>query len=1014
MKNFHSRFQRTFLRIRADLPGCFSSIHSSISPIIILVSLLFFFVLSASYLQASKKAVTLQTYASLANDIESFTHANSDELYSGYSPLAHAYFQLQSENPFALTFTTSWILSLCLLIVILFCWLRDHFPLATLSSLALALLFSLLALGPTLVLTDFAFITALPLILCTLFLSRKNYLMAGWMLGLGLSMSLFSVILCPLIYFTIPRLQRLRAIGRCLVAVLLSLLAGVSAFGFPAFLSILKGMFAYDYFRGIHIESLWSSIDLVFRNVVHTKAVVAVTNIGTFNDDFSPLFVAISTAVVGMGSFVIVFHRRTKDTLFLTLIRILAWTLCFGSSGNPSIYVLVIPLLSTFLLLESKSFSRTMFAMLGTHLLLIALLTGFVSSSPLATLAEQSNFFLVLALFSRAVLSISFVCLLFFEHLARLFRFRWPLPLWADGLLALVALVLLLTANRSLVPDFRDTTLQFEGKEAEEASLPLNVETNGSPFRLSTTLVRTSPLQASVLRIRTDNCLHSIRINARNFLIPGGKICGQAGRIVDLAPLLEYGSNSIDFALTSLKGRATLSLSLTRRDPSVAFHRLLILLVLALLFLRLVLRSPSLFLKMGWSIFGFGTILRSFYMFATVYNVRSYDANAHLAYVRYVLDHWSIPAAGSAWEYHQAPLYYFVAAIWKNILSVLTYFPVQSQEEYQMLALVLSVATLAAGMWAAYQLYPKNTLSFSLFSLLLATAPALVFFSSRISNDVLYTFFAFLFVALLLRFLRTGRVRDWFSMSVVIALGFLSKANAALFFPIAAIASQWNFPPFIKKRLSGNLLLLSFGLIGMLTGWLVYLRLFIEEKTTKTLSFGHYGMNKHLIIPENQHFWNYVTFDPLQVLLHPFNNNWTFLSRREYFFEYFYRSAFFGEFQFPEVPSWLTYSLLVLGLPLITIVLLRVYAELRRPTVFTVSMILLLLTLTTANLLFRYKFGCACDQDFRFAVLLLVPLSYFIVNAVTAARGFIRYSGLTLLLLFAASSSTFLAQFYFL
>ena len=148
-----------------------------------------------------------------------------------------------------------------------------------------------------------------------------------------------------------------------------------------------------------------------------------------------------------------------------------------------------------------------------------------------------------------------------------------------------------------------------------------------------------------------------------------------------------------------------------------------------------------------------GALLRLLYLVVTPFNLRNYDVGGHLDYITYMTVNWAVPQAGMGWEMHQAPLYYFVAALWTNLQPGLNII-----DELRGLSLICSLATLGIGAWLAVEMFPRRRQAWlaGLFALGIAVFPGLVFLTSRVNNDVLYAPLAFA---------AFGLLPEWYSLA---------------------------------------------------------------------------------------------------------------------------------------------------------------------------------------------------------------------------------------------------------
>jgi hypothetical protein len=173
-------------------------------------------------------------------------------------------------------------------------------------------------------------------------------------------------------------------------------------------------------------------------------------------------------------------------------------------------------------------------------------------------------------------------------------------------------------------------------------------------------------------------------------------------------------------------------------------------------------------------------------------------------------------------------------------------------------------------------------------------------------------------------------------------------------------------------------------IVLVLTGWYPLLRFLAEHDIRQTLSLGNAMMNPRLTV--GNHLADYVTFNPVAMLRLPFNDTWWDVARRQNFWEFFFRSAFFGEFSFAKQRG-IAVAILVCGflaLPILARGLWRAVRE-RHPSL--APLLLTTFLLLAAALAYRWLHPASPNQDFRFSILLCIPLAYFaVIGALSPPR----------------------------
>jgi 4-amino-4-deoxy-L-arabinose transferase-like glycosyltransferase len=299
----------------------------------------------------------------------------------------------------------------------------------------------------------------------------------------------------------------------------------------------------------------------------------------------------------------------------------------------------------------------------------------------------------------------------------------------------------------------------------------------------------------------------------------------------------------------------------------------------------------------------------------------------------------------------------------------------------QLFSLLLSIGCLGLAVGMARLLFAKTErMEAALFLSILAVFPGLVFVSSRLTNDVLLTFLAFLFFYLLLRWWKTGNGKEWYVVVLTAAAAVLTKTSGAIFIALAFL-SLFLRPKQERKRMLRTAVL-SLGLLILLTGWLPVLRYGIEHDRTRSIVLGNQGMSPDTVVPTNVN--TFLVFNPLDVLHIPYNNPTGTAERKEFFWEYFYRSAFFGEFNFNDSFKTISFLLLFFGLLSLPAIACGIADDIAHKRPLMLPVLLTAAALLAGSIAYRLFFAYAPDQDFRFVTLLLAPLSYYAVRGASS------------------------------
>jgi len=145
------------------------------------------------------------------------------------------------------------------------------------------------------------------------------------------------------------------------------------------------------------------------------------------------------------------------------------------------------------------------------------------------------------------------------------------------------------------------------------------------------------------------------------------------------------------------------------------------------------------------------------YLDVTTPWVRQHDVEGHREYVDYLISARTLPAVQQGWETWQPPLYYGLAAIWRELFSGFSYD--DPFRPVQFLAAALYLATLVLAL-LAFRRLQLNTLEAISGLAMLALLPAHLFFAARINNDVPLPVLGAGVMLVVAEFIRTGE-RRW-------------------------------------------------------------------------------------------------------------------------------------------------------------------------------------------------------------------------------------------------------------
>ena len=551
----------------------------------------------------------------------------------------------------------------------------------------------------------------------------------------------------------------------------------------------------------------------------------------------------------------------------------------------------------------------------------------------------------------------------------------------ADTVLFLVTLSLFACVFRFVEPQYTNVLHRQVGeKEWQTHEYPFYLSLPAGAYEVSL-VMKSKFLRYTRFQFIPDNCIESMSVNGNTIPEDLFPFCDYwFGEVIDLSPYLKRGENSFLFTVGNDGGTSKIHIFTANRDPLLLFLHGLLLFVIGVYIWRLAGRiSKSRSERVLWGVFAVGIYMRMYYFFYTLAGIREVDMQAHLDYINHLLNNaYALPLSSGGWAFYHPPLYYYLSAVWMTIGGILGSAEQVLVRDLQVMALLLSAGTFAFIFWICLRLFPREKQSSDrlLFMLLLGLQPGLIFLAARINNDVLYQFFAFAALAFILLWWQEAKTKYWFFCIAAIALGLLSKSNILLMLPVAygCLLLRKNI------RWKNKLFLGSVGLFILMfsTGWFYGMRYLSEGDQFAMQNFRE--MTDGLILDTSLH--TLVEFNPVRLVEDPYNRLWEPHGGRDYFWEYWMRSAFFGRFAFTGILTPIASSILLFASLLVPLMLLGFYRCIRYQWYEMLPMCLCAIFLLIGHVAYRQYAPFSPSQDFRYSIPVLVPFALFLITGI--------------------------------
>lgn len=198
---------------------------------------------------------------------------------------------------------------------------------------------------------------------------------------------------------------------------------------------------------------------------------------------------------------------------------------------------------------------------------------------------------------------------------------------------------------------------------------------------------------------------------------------------------------------------------------------------------------------------------------------------------------------------------------------------------------------------------------------------------------------------------------------------------------------------------------MSILLIAGVSGWFTVYR--IVQNTGQSYVTGNTsGLAGGLGIPNTLPM--YTTFNPIAVVSIPYNSPWDDATRRQYFWEYFYRSAFFGEFNYGDSLKILASWILFFSYFVIALMVYGIWRSIRTRLYPSIPFYLLLFFLLVGAMLNRFQYPFTPSQDFRYSMGVLAAVAYFTTVGMIEIRSpLLKQSSVLVVAIFVACCAMF-------
>ena len=448
------------------------------------------------------------------------------------------------------------------------------------------------------------------------------------------------------------------------------------------------------------------------------------------------------------------------------------------------------------------------------------------------------------------------------------------------------------------------------------------------------------------------------------------------GRSIDLAPFLHPGANEIELPMEVRWGEARFQMGVSPWNKYSLIPLALISCATCGTAAFFFILYRTTILRAEIALILAGLVLRSIYLLGTPYFVRSFDYWGHADYLDYVIQHLRLPPPGANWEAFQPPLYYFLVGGVTRLGLALGISEDQRYVLWQGFSLIFSIGVLLIGYGIAHILYNNDARRRLYLLAVVAVAPPLIFNAARVSNDSLLTLLEFLWLALLLAWWRHPARATWAWLATVTGLALLTKANALALVGISFICLFLD--PRMEMRKKFSFLALFLIISCAIAGW------YYMPRALHTSGVGVYVAGNIPSLMARAHIHGVLlkslVFNPFKIIRYPFDEPWG--PRHDYFLEVFFKTIFLGEWIAGPFYKILARMMMIVSLLLLPPFLLGLYHALKQRAAAEVPLLITLATVFLAHWIFLQAAPFLSTQDFRYSVILLVPMTYFLLKGI--------------------------------
>jgi len=493
-----------------------------------------------------------------------------------------------------------------------------------------------------------------------------------------------------------------------------------------------------------------------------------------------------------------------------------------------------------------------------------------------------------------------------------------------------------------------------------------------------TTYFNHGDYSSNTLKIVPDDCVENIILNDKKVDISSysrQQLCDyKSGFTIDVEQYLVNGNNRLTLMINDYGGARGVDINEIGGYESYIYFLILFIIFIYtykfLLHLNIEKRVALFFLL--------GLMLKLYYLSYTEFDIRTYDVQGHIDYIKYIAENFKTPPVDACWQCYHQPLYYILSAIMYKIATFINIDFANISLQYftlflNSLFLIYSILII--------KLFIKQKNILLLFSSFMIFFPSLTIHAARIGNDALFYLFHIMSIYYFLKWVASKEDKKFIYLALISTLlAILVKGNGILTFGIIGLSYLFII---LKNKLFMNYLTTT--IISIFSFILVLALNLGVNKVRDAKDFAlvgnAQGLTHRLKIDSSVN--SFTNVDLNTYLSNPYTNPWKDGFGRNHFWHFLLKTSLFGEFSYMKKLDSYAKIISFLYIFILFFVVLGFLLIKQKDIEKYIVLILNLFILIIGMIYLRVTVPFACSSDFRYIVPIIVSFVLFYSNLST-------------------------------